>query len=278
MSNDRKIGMFFLVFILFFVGSFYYASKNGLRGPVEKEEETLEVKTYAIQSHEYYDDLTNFKYVITSKDELEIFKSKFTANLKLDDVDFNKNKVFIQLEVEGSGSVEKEVTDFIIDTTVLFVIKTKTPGIGTDDMALWYYIAIVPNSKLEDVNYSAWQNPSDVLEVLEDYIITTDSKYLTMQNDGGSNTDIYYNIDSKNKKISKIIEVYEANLGGTPVTNKTVQYEKNINIDDIKTIKELYDKDLDKDTELPYKINNKDIYNSDTINSLKEILEKYDNA
>ena len=31
MSNDRKIGIFFLIFILFFVASFYFASKNPIR-------------------------------------------------------------------------------------------------------------------------------------------------------------------------------------------------------------------------------------------------------
>ena len=170
MPNDRKIGMFFLVFILFFGASFYFASKNGLRGPIDNEEEkeSSEVKTYAIQSHEYYDDLTCFKYAITSKDELDVFKTKFKEDLSLDDVDFDNNKVFIQLEVESSGSVQKEITDFIIDTNILFVIKTKSSEAVTDDMALWYYVAIVPNDKLEDTNYSAWQNPSDILNKDED--------------------------------------------------------------------------------------------------------------
>lgn len=167
MSNDRKIGMFFLIFILFFGASFYFASKNGLRGPVEKDEEK-EVKTYAVQSHEYYDDLTCFKYVITSKDELDIFKSKFNGDLVLDDVDFDNNKVFIQLEVESSGSIQKEIADFMIDKNIIFVIKTKTPDVGTDDMALWYYIAIVPNNKLAETNYSAWQKPSEVLNNNDD--------------------------------------------------------------------------------------------------------------
>ena len=163
MNNDKKISIFFLVFIAFFIGMFYFANQNGLRGSIEDEKDEIEIKKYAIQTHEYFDSLTCLKYMIDSKDEVEVFNSKFDVDLKLNDVDFDKYKVFIQLEQVSSGSIDKEISDLLLDNQIIFIIKSNSEGIGTDDMAMWYYVAIIPNSKLEDINYDAWQKPSIII-------------------------------------------------------------------------------------------------------------------
>ena len=165
MNNDRKIITFFLVFIAFFIGMFYIANQNGLRGPIEDIKEEEEIKKYAIQTHEYFNELTCLKYMIDSSDELEVFNSKFDVDLKIDDVDFENYKVFIQLEQVSSGSIDKEISDLLLDNQIIFIIKSNSEGIGTDDMAMWYYVAIIPNSKLEDINYSAWQVPSTIINI-----------------------------------------------------------------------------------------------------------------
>ena len=60
------------------------------------------------------------------------------------------------------------------------------------------------------------------------YIIQTDMKWLTMHNDGGSHTNIYYEVDFNKNIVVKKEEVYKANLGGTPETNKSTIYEKEL--------------------------------------------------
>ena len=281
LSNDKKISVFFLLFAAFFIGCFMYASKNGLRGPIDKEEDSnnVEITTKAIQTHEYYDDLEQTKYVIDSKDELKVFESKFKGKLKLDKTNFDNNKVFIQVEEVSSSGIQKEIADVILEDNIIFVIKTDAKGTMTDDMALWYYVAIIPNSKLDSVNYDDYYKPSDIInnEQKYDYIIETDNKYLTMMDDGGSNINIYYQIDSKNHIIIKNKDEYKANLGGTPETIKNIVYEGEITDNDIEKIKEIYNRtDLNKNAELPFKINDKEIYDQEAINSLKELLNAID--
>ena len=282
LSNDKKISVFFLVFVAFFIGCFMYASKNGLRGPIDKEDDdsNTEITTKAIQTHEYYSDLEQTKYVIDSKDELEVFESKFEGKLKLDKTNFSKNKVFIQIEEASSSGIKKEIADAIVDDNIVFVIKSESEGSMTDDMALWYYVAIIPNSKLDGVNYDDYYKPSEVINIDNkeyDYVIETDNKYLTMMDDGGSNINIYYQIDIKNHIIIKNKDEYEANLGGTPETIKNIVYEGEITDNDLELIEDIYNRDdLNKDAELPYKINDKEIYDQEVINSLKELFNSID--
>ncbi len=164
LNNDKKISIFFLVFVGFFISCFFFASKNGLRGPIEKEEKEVEIKKYAIQTHEYFSNLEDNKFVITSLEELKKFNLKFEVDLKLDKDVFKNNKVFVELEEVSSSGIKKEISDLLIDDSIIFVIKTDAEGALTEDMALWYYVAIIPNDSLSGVNYSEWLNPSDVID------------------------------------------------------------------------------------------------------------------
>lgn len=282
MSNDKKISIFFLVFVAFFVGCFFYASKNGLRGPIDdKEDENINITTKAIQTSEYFADLEQTKFVIDSKDELEVFLSKFKGKLELDKTNFDKNTIFIQVEEVPSSGIQKQIADVIVEDNVFFVIKTESGTAVTDDMALWYYVATIPNSKLDGVDYSDYSKPSDIIKNANqeyDYIIETDNKYLTMQDDGGSNINIYYQIDSKNNVIIKNSDEFKANLGGQSETIKNIVYEGEITDSDIEIIKDIYNRtDLNKDAELPFKINDKEIYDQEAINTLSEMFKSIDN-
>ena len=55
----------------------------------------------------------------------------------------------------------------------------------------------------------------------EEYTITTDLKWKTMQNDGGSHRSIVYIINLKDYVVTKKEEIYHANLGGTPEISTT---------------------------------------------------------
>lgn len=118
------------------------------------------------------------------------------------------------------------------------------------------------------------------------YEIVTDHKWMTMQDDGGSHTSIYYQVDLANNKITKITKVYKANLGGTPETNQKIDYTKVIDIDITQQMKDLLNEVMSKED--TNETNNfkfftissfnyeKYIYNIDTIKDIEMLLEKID--
>ena len=111
-------------------------------------------------------------------------------------------------------------------------------------------------------------------------------QWLTMQNDGGSHTNIYYDIDLENNIISKIEEDYHANLGGTPKITVNKIYEKEIDFKIQKELKSLLDEIMEKEDTNESKNYNyyivttvdteKNIYNINTIQKIKNILELID--
>lgn len=118
------------------------------------------------------------------------------------------------------------------------------------------------------------------------YIITTDSKWKTMQNDGGSNTSIYYQIDLDNSIISKVQENYHANLTGSPRTEKNIIYVKKINTDFQEKLNSLLNEIITKeDINETHNYNfftisslnfEKQIYNKTTIENIYTLLEEID--
>lgn len=118
------------------------------------------------------------------------------------------------------------------------------------------------------------------------YKIETDMRWITMQNDGGSHTNIYYEVDLDNKVVSKFEERYQANLGGKPKINKNKIYEKKIDDKLQNHIKILFNEIIIKpDVNEPkndnfftiYTSNNeKNIYNKETIQKITEVLDLID--
>lgn len=116
------------------------------------------------------------------------------------------------------------------------------------------------------------------------YTIITDSKYKTMQNDGGSNWNIYYEVDLGDKCIEKYADHY-VGFKGYEYRGKLI-YKKDIDGD----LKNEFEKlliDLFAKEDIrspnnysPYEIatNNdrKDIYNGESIKLLQSLLDKID--
>lgn len=124
------------------------------------------------------------------------------------------------------------------------------------------------------------------LNDIDKFVVTTDMKWKTMQNDGGSNTNIFYQIDCKNYMVTKVKEDYHANLYSTPSTETEIMYDKSLNEklnDEIKnllnTIINEEDNNESKNYE-PFTIEtvntSKSIYNKETINTIKDMLKKID--
>lgn len=69
------------------------------------------------------------------------------------------------------------------------------------------------------------------------YVITTNMKYLTMQNDGGSNTNVYYQVDLSSKKSVKMEDKYVGFKGyeyqGKVISEKTLSDEEVTKLKDI---------------------------------------------
>ena len=118
------------------------------------------------------------------------------------------------------------------------------------------------------------------------YIIVTDFKWLTMRNDGGSNTSIYYQIDLDNNIISKVQEDYKANLAGTPSTKTNVIYIKKIDTNIQKEVRTLLTEIISKEDindsnnyhsfTISTLNTEKIIYNKTTIESINVLLKKID--
>jgi hypothetical protein len=118
-----------------------------------------------------------------------------------------------------------------------------------------------------------------------DYKIVTDTKYRTLQDDGGSHTNIYYEVNFENNKIIKYEDKY-VGLEGYEYKDKIV-YKKNIDENINSKLKNLM-KDLTTKTDInttdnyefytiEYEDDKIEIYNEESIESLNSILNEIDN-
>ena len=125
-----------------------------------------DIEKTAIQTHEFYEDRGyDNKYIIENEGDLEKFTTIFSDKLDSYRDKLNDNTIFVQLVKKGSGSIKLEVknVDFANDK-VNFVINETNPGVGTADMALWYLVAVIPNSQLDGLDLSDWTNASTLVK------------------------------------------------------------------------------------------------------------------
>ena len=125
------------------------------------------VEKYAIQTHNYFN-LRSYadKYYIENEEDLERFAAVFTDELNEYRDKLDGNTMFVQLIQKNSGSIQVELKDVNFDNNkVNFVVKTIDPkGAGTDDMALWYLVAIIPNTELEGLDLTDWANTTALIK------------------------------------------------------------------------------------------------------------------
>lgn len=113
-----------------------------------------------------------------------------------------------------------------------------------------------------------------------DYKITTDSRYLTLQNDGGTNLNVYYQINLNENKISKYQDYY-VGFKGYEYKDKLI-YEKYIDnytnnqlkflLESLVTKEDINDKNNYSPYVIEFNNEEKKIYNSESIKSLENIL------
>lgn len=139
----------------------------------------------------------------------------------------------------------------------------------------------ISSKSVDTVNQE--QKTTVELDESNKYIITTDFRWKTMMNDGGSNTNIYYEIDLDNNSVNKITESYHANLGGTPKTDKeliTIKIDNKLSKELSTTLNEIFQsKDINNTNNYNFytiekQNEEKNIYNEDNIKILKELINK----
>jgi len=116
------------------------------------------------------------------------------------------------------------------------------------------------------------------------YIIVTDYRFITMLNDGGSHTNVYYEIDLKSGIVKKLEDHYigfqEYEYQGKEIYKKTLK--GNIIKKLRKLLEELIKKEDNNDTNnynpyvIKYDDKEKEIYNKDSINLLRDKLKEID--
>ena len=279
-----------LVAVLLLGGTTWFFLKSNL----EKKEDII---AFEISSSNNYH---NGDYYIDTEEELNYFYSLYTSELKLPKEELGQHTFFIKVE-KDTEKIEKKIQEIKTDhNQIEFVVETTEIASAKDNVRTWFLIAIVPNSVVQKIEKTNYKKPSEILfqtepEIKEytfkldsnkKYEIITDQKYLTMQNDGGSHTNVYYQLDFEEAIVVKKEENYHANLGGTPTTDSKTIYTTLIPADLSeelqKTISDILDKeDEDDGTNYePYTIKTqneeKEIYNYDTIDLLKELLDELD--
>lgn len=193
-----------------------------------------EIVKYQLKTSEYFSDLPYYdQYYIDSVEELNYFYELYSDALNIDESVLKNKNIFIKVKEVSSGSIKYDFKDIeIYNDNIYFDLDTKTPEIGTDDMAFWYFVAYIPKYKTLGIDFYDWIKPSELFLDEDDFVVDnkskfqifTDYKWKTMMNDGGSHTDIYYNIDFDNNTITKVRKDYSANLGGKSSIDVEIVY------------------------------------------------------
>lgn len=115
------------------------------------------------------------------------------------------------------------------------------------------------------------------------YIIITDFRWKTMLNDGGSHTNIYYEIDLDKNNVNKVTESYLANLGGKPKTSKNsifIKIDSRLSKELSRTLNNIFQTNDINDANnydfytIKKQNEEKNIYNEDTIHTIQKLIDK----
>lgn len=224
----------------------------------------LVIKNVGQYNYDYYVHIYDNRINVIQKEEIVCFKApcdsivKDEYEIKFTIESMNKIYIYVSDLFEDKNSVStKIIYNDIVNTREVNIIKSL---IFNDES----YI------KDDDISY--------------EYKIITDSKYKTLQNDGGSHINIYYKINFSTKTITKYEDSY-IGFEGYEYKDKII-YKKNIDINTNKRIKLLINnlikkEDInDKNSYSSYIVefngNSKEIYNSNSIKSLEDILKMID--
>ena len=88
----------------------------------------------------------------------------YSNKISIDEDKLSSNTFFIKTIQVGSGSISISLSVVNLDNNKInFIVDKNVPEVGTDDMALWYLVAIIPNNMLNDIDISDWNKPSSLV-------------------------------------------------------------------------------------------------------------------
>ncbi len=154
-----------ILLLLVIGGGAYWLYSNGNFSHEQNTESSEIAIKYELQTHEYYplDKLNHRQFHIESESDLEAFYSLFSDKLEVNPEYLKGNDIFIKVAPASSGSIKHTLKDVNFDNnTVNFIISTESPEVGTDDMAFWYFVAVIPRDKLKNIDTSDWIKPSTI--------------------------------------------------------------------------------------------------------------------
>ncbi len=302
MNKKIIIIIFILLVIIGIEASYIYIHNfqdNSLETKIDDkkaENKKDDIKFYQkISTKPLDNNLEDSKYYINSDQELEKFYNLYEEidELNKDKKSLTDYTAFIEVvsSNENNKITLKSVT--IENNKIVFNIDNETNKEGEIVPEHCFLIAFIPNEELTNVDISEWIKPSKVssneeftLNSANKYIVITNTKYLTMQNDGGSHTNIFYEIDLDTNNITKIKENYQANLGATLDSVITKVYTKNIDAELSNEVKKILNEALTKeDINEPENYNfliietlnnKKEIYSLETISNINKLFSKID--
>ncbi len=154
----------FCLFIVIFCISLFFINDNE---DIVIKKPTSEIVVTELKSSKMFNEtIANNKFKIINNGELEVFKSLY-KDFDIDEVDLKNNTIFIETRIETSSSAELVLEKVNIDGIVEFNIKANKPKEeGLTEMAYWYFIAIIPNQKLKNINTEEWKSPNDYIEYI----------------------------------------------------------------------------------------------------------------
>jgi len=226
--------------------------------------------------------INRYKYEVIFKDfnyndyYVRLYDDRVNVIKKVNECDEDKCELVNngKYDIEFEEKYLNEIYDYVYD---LFKDNNdKSITIMFDDIKDYKELNIIKSIVFNDEKYMKLENS------FYDYKIVTNTTYLTMQNDGGSNTNIYYQIYLDENKIIKYEDRY-VGFKGYEYKGKVI-YKKNFDNNDLKFIIEdlIVKEDVnDNNNYTPYVLEysgeNKKIYNSNSIELLKEMLNLFDN-
>lgn len=179
-KTNKNFTIFILLIILFIVVialavvvSYYTINmrNNALKNNnkiEEKVKEDEEILTLVEKTSYYSEDGREYrKFIIKDKDDLSIFRLIHPLSPAIDDKLLKDRTLFVLIQEESSGSINNKLLNATIKNgKISFNIVRDEPEVGTADMAMWYFVASVPNSKLEGLDLREWFKPKEVQQKL----------------------------------------------------------------------------------------------------------------
>ena len=101
-------------------------------------------------------------YKIDSEKEYKIFNQMYSNPLD-EKINYKKKTLFVQTHSINASGVKMKLDKVVVKEKKLeFKIDEDDTNITPTEVVTWYFVAVIPNDKLEGLNLNNWTSPSIV--------------------------------------------------------------------------------------------------------------------